>query len=701
MHVGKSSMDEERWQEMLTKLDLERECSASSEGTCWLCDELENWNSVLNAVQLDLNEWQVGKLKLRTQERCPSEDFDKLNASYNAAYFLAWLPKKHSCIDAISLGRGCPRPYGTTVPDSITAHASNLRHVSITGDETFDWSIVLDALLPIQQLESLKVRRLVTFSRGLAVKLAQILSANSSSVNTIAVSEVFMSRSASDILVNGITKCENLRLLSLGVSLQPAGLRDFLTFLRSAQTLHTLHLPEEIASNGCTTEAENDDQPLDDASLQALNSDFFEDPLTMILTELEYNNGVTCLTISGCDTDPIHIDSPMGALLKSVLCKNRCLRVLALQGCYIDCDGARQISEGLRENTTLQCLNVSASDVESSPVQILCSALKQNKSLSLLKIGFCMSTPSERKALSTELARNQWYRRVQLRWKDMDTGGLISAMSDPLLCPTELQLHTNEFSPESFSALCSALSCNLCVKELTVCLWEVTSTHVASLRSMLEKNYSLKSLTLSDRNRKPGFAVMVSQGLYSNKSVTNLALQCDEMSTESTELLATLLKTNENLHKMVLSCRRGLTPDSLDAISQALLQNLFITEVNVGCITPAIRLAIQRNVSSLHRAAKFVLRQDVGKSCAEAFELLESKASLISCLKSTSRMSETEAKAAVKTARKFIWSNYLFINQIVSRKLECHAGEGTQIDKLNFECWIAITKHLRVSDVSH
>ncbi|KAK8783018.1 hypothetical protein V5799_015632, partial [Amblyomma americanum] len=305
------------------------------------------------------------------------------------------------------------------------------------------------------------------------------------------------------------------------------------------------------------------------------------------------------------------------------------------------------------------------------------------------------------KALSTELARNQWYRRVQLRWKDMDTGGLISAMSDPLLCPTELQLHTNEFSPESFSALCSALSCNLCVKELTVCLWEVTSTHVASLRSMLEKNYSLKSLTLSDWNRKPGFAVMVSQGLYSNKSVTNLALQCDEMSTESTELLATLLKTNENLHKMVLSCRRGLTPDSLDAISQALLQNLFITEVNVGCITPAIRLAIQRNVSSLHRAAKFVLRQDVGKSCAEAFELLESKASLISCLKSTSRMSETEAKAAVKTARKFIWSNYLFINQIVSRKLECHAGEGTQIDKLNFECWIAITKHLRVSDVSH
>lgn len=87
------------------------------------------------------------------------------------------------------------------------------------------------------------------------------------------------------------------------------------------------------------------------------------------------------------------------------------------------------------------------------------------------------------------------------------------------------------------------------------------------------------------------------------------------------------------------------------------------------------------------------------KLCAEAFELLESKSSLISGLISASSMSKAEAESAVKAAKMVIQDNYLFINQIVCRGVKCYAGAGTQIDRLNLDCWRAITKYLKVSDV--
>lgn len=61
-------MDVERWKEKLSLLDFERECSEPVSGdSCWLCDDLEAWNTVLHPLQLNLTEQKQGLLCLSSQ----------------------------------------------------------------------------------------------------------------------------------------------------------------------------------------------------------------------------------------------------------------------------------------------------------------------------------------------------------------------------------------------------------------------------------------------------------------------------------------------------------------------------------------------------------------------------------------------------------------------------------------------------------
>lgn len=64
-HITK--MDELRWRAKLSRLDLQRNCSAlASEDSCWLCENLRGWNDVLGALRLSLIEDKQGNLCLRS-----------------------------------------------------------------------------------------------------------------------------------------------------------------------------------------------------------------------------------------------------------------------------------------------------------------------------------------------------------------------------------------------------------------------------------------------------------------------------------------------------------------------------------------------------------------------------------------------------------------------------------------------------------
>ncbi|KAH9364381.1 hypothetical protein HPB48_016254 [Haemaphysalis longicornis] len=291
-----------------------------------------------------------------------------------------------------------------------------------------------------------------------------------------------------------------------------------------------------------------------------------------------------------------------------------------------------------------------------------------------------------------------------MAWVESDVPGLKVALGDPLLCPSDLQLSVQDFSTESFATLCNALSSSLHVQSLAIIFWKVVPVHVRLLYLMLSRNKSLKRVSLEGGWGEIYFGD-ISHGLCFNESVTELTLTCDTVTTWFVEMFASLLRTNETLSKVVVMCAYGFDLDLVRPLSEGLLLNKVITDFSIlvgtgtYCYTKWSRSASQRNRSCLHRAVRFVLRKNVGKVCAEAFECFDKKPSLVPCIMSTAGMSRAEAESAVKGARRFIQSNYLMISGVIQSKLKCYGRSGTQIDQLNSDCLLKIAKYLKVSDV--
>lgn len=215
---------------------------------------------------------------------------------------------------------------------------------------------------------------------------------------------------------------------------------------------------------------------------------------------------------------------------------------------------------------------------------------------------------------------------------------------------------------------------------------------------------SLKSVSLDESYNSPDSALLAAMDFCANTIVKTLTINCYELDSLCALNLGRLIAENDNLNSVELNCNRPLTRQSMDHLTRAVVENWFILDFTINANKPArsmagILAALRRNRMCLHRAICFVLGRNRGKRCAEAFELLSSKASLIAKVVTTSGVTEAEAKAAVEAAKRFIRHNYLLVNRVFQHKLECRPGNGTQIDQLNFDCWLGITKYLKVSDI--
>lgn len=699
-------------QEELARLDLKRNCSQSaSEDSCWLCDDLEKWNTVLNPLNLHLTEWKLGKLQLCTRDRIVAETRLKdVTVRYDADYFTAWLPRKHSCVEVIRVTEHHPPPRTFVVPEtSAEQHVSKLRHIFVEGDARYDWALLLDNLGPVFSLETFELRD-VRVSDSFGAKAGELLSTSRASVETVTLSKAAFTGTASEAVVSGISKCEKLKNLSFSPNLNTSALRSLAKLLRSSKTLETLRVQSERESNMYSSETRYRINELEmslavaallkqNMSLVELHYQASKEPLINVLMAVEASDLLRHLVIIGDDYRVNYIDQTMADLLESVLLKNRSLRSLTVK-CFKMLHGvATHVSRGLQGNTTLETLDVSQCCMDASEVRVLCNALKQNTTLLKLMIEAHSGSKSDRMALYADLDRNRWYGRIHFPYIPVVTQGLVASVSEPLLCPTDLHLMLDQDTGASFTSLCRALSSSLSVKRLSVTFNGAQHQHMTALLTTLEENKSLLSVTLHESFLDSNCAVMVAQGLAANESVVELTLECRELSSMSGELISLLLESNESLRTFRLSSLPELRPELLTTISHGLIENKFITEVHMHRATPSAMAAVQRNLTCLHRAVRFVLKRNVGKRFAESFELLESKPSLILALQSEAGMSEAEARCAVKAARHFLRTNYLFINCVVRRKLECYPEKRTQIDELSPDCWVAIAKHLKVCDV--
>ncbi|KAH9364380.1 hypothetical protein HPB48_016255 [Haemaphysalis longicornis] len=405
-------MDVRDWKDALLRLDVNRECTAgTSDDCCWLCDCLPDWNCVLNALGLDLAEPQPGKLCLSTQ--VAEGTFDMGNAPFSTADFIVWLPRKHWCIEALKLSAGdlnCPT---ILVPDSVAGRLPKLRSIAVTGrTNSKHWSVVLDALGPVEQLEELQVSGFI--DDDLALRLARLLVTSAGSMKRVDLSQGPAYSKELDMLMCGISKCRKLRELQFFASFDLTGLADFTSWLQEIETLEVLCIYDDFDYPSDPT-FEDTDMEIDsnenngamlafvvdllrkNMSLKELRYDFYwRSSLGNVFKTLETNTVLRCLEISLSDFENVHIDPRMGIVLNSMLVKNEALKSLTFENYTMSEGDAMLIAAGLCRNRTLEVFDVSSCNLDFWVIQVLCSTLKQNTTLHSLRLGSFRASPIRR-----------------------------------------------------------------------------------------------------------------------------------------------------------------------------------------------------------------------------------------------------------------------------------------------------------------
>ncbi|KAH7975099.1 hypothetical protein HPB49_023544 [Dermacentor silvarum] len=704
--------DEQSWYEALWRLDFERECSAypATEGICWLCDELAKWNVVLAPLRLQIVEDIPGYLCLRT--RPGNEKPKNMNSPHNTAYFVAWLPRKHRCIVAVKFGQGEMELDRSTVPPSLYEIPPNVRQVIIGGVGAFETSSLMDSLGRVVQLEALILDE-ATVGDPLSIGLGGLLVANAATVRMITVTRTFIPSGASNILTDAISRCRNLKELTFNTHLDLQGLKYLNNLLQSAECLEKLCLREAMNTIFEPTEDPHNEELLATVADRAQRSgsalsDFCYHAYTHVFTStlraLKGSTVLRQLEISKCEcvTGPT-----VRSLLRCVLSSFAGLHSLTFRACEFDTAAIEVVAGALEVNATLRQLMVYDVVMTFPQMQTLLRALEKNKTLNLLQVDFVAATEKQRWMLSDQLGQNDLYARVQLPWMNADAQYLCTVLGQRWLCPSDLQLNAGRLSEAYFAMLCRALSRSRFVRSLSVSLWRARPGHVDSLREALRRNTSIVELRIHD-SESQGSAVRASVGLDVNRTVAQLCVVCcDDMKPSAAVEFAYVLATNRFLCDVELVCSGEVDADCMAAMARGLVQNPTLVSFSVrsryifDCATRDMEVALQKNVTWLHRAVRFVLERNRTKPFAEAFEAYERKAVLVPRVMATSGMSREEVIAAVTSARRFIRCNYFLINNVVSRVIECWPGEGTQIDALNYDCWLAIADRLKVCDIVH
>ncbi|KAL1419741.1 hypothetical protein MTO96_004664 [Rhipicephalus appendiculatus] len=394
-----------------------------------------------------------------------------------------------------------------------------------------------------------------------------------------------------------------------------------------------------------------------------------------------------------------------------MLRSNKALRTLIIEHGSLSMCGAEELAKGIRENSTLQCLEFLSSSVGAAAICCLCKALDQNKTLKRLKFDKYYALNSERESLAAVLGSSSSYDRVLVPLVDADVKSILSHHTKVQLFPTELSVdNICDISSVLFQELCEALALSTTVKTLKVYYEGHEPVKGDLFSAMLKDNKSITSLEVYLHSNPASYclAEKVAAALIHNRTLQELSVCFASLKLDRCTALSfcRMLSKNEALCKVFLKISHELCDRSLELLSTGVQNSEVLLEFGTGkvkipinCTTYPMFKTLQQNNSRLNKAIMFV-QHNKDRHCAVAFEYLCRKPHFISYVAKVAGQSMSEAYQNIKSSQRYIFDNYFVIAGIVRHSVQCYPGQGTQIDALNADSWRAIAQYVKVSDVS-
>ncbi|XP_075724161.1 uncharacterized protein LOC142766823 [Rhipicephalus microplus] len=194
-----------------------------------------------------------------------------------------------------------------------------------------------------------------------------------------------------------------------------------------------------------------------------------------------------------------------------------------------------------------------------------------------------------------------------------------------------------------------------------------------------------------------------------NPNLNRITLRQFQLSEVDCQLLTDALRRSTNLHGLVLSGDNS--GRFLQLMAPMALKNYTLLYVSLSTTDDSddeMKILVEvtrRNRSLISRAARFVLGENRSPYCAAAIEFVSRHPRLVQVLMHKAAVGEERARKMIRRALESISSmdSFMMVVRVVKDHVECvrQPDGSTQLDQLNYDCWLHVRQYLKVADVLH
>ncbi|KAH7976618.1 hypothetical protein HPB52_017018 [Rhipicephalus sanguineus] len=146
---------------------------------CWLCKEVNRWNSALASLSLELTEEEPGRLCLRaSRDADPYPDFCATFMPCDTVFLLACLARQHACIKRLSVCGGVFECREVPTSELLKLRpGSAVECIEISGRAAHSWTAFLDTVGDVFSLRILRIEDFVVNADSTS-RLVELVQAN-------------------------------------------------------------------------------------------------------------------------------------------------------------------------------------------------------------------------------------------------------------------------------------------------------------------------------------------------------------------------------------------------------------------------------------------------------------------------------------------------------------------------------------------
>ncbi|KAI8820740.1 uncharacterized protein EV422DRAFT_529974 [Fimicolochytrium jonesii] len=215
-----------------------------------------------------------------------------------------------------------------------------------------------------------------------------------------------------------------------------------------------------------------------------------------------------------------------GAEIGRSLQINRALTTLVLTGNRLGFDGSAEIADMLQFNSTLAVLILKENNIGDKEAQLFAEGLRHNSSLHTLDLSDNQIGDIGAIALGVGLSGNDSLRDLNLSWnhiRQRGIAGLLNGIKDNNMM-TSLNLEANGIG-DNGQAVAMFLSKNNIVQVLNLRRTRLSDAALAPIAKVLEQNYGIKELDISDNSWSHVAAPALFKALLNSTSIEKLYMR--------------------------------------------------------------------------------------------------------------------------------------------------------------------------------